>query len=101
MMNTHTVQMASDNGDYLLSSLKNIQDNSDGMVSNARGKGLFCAYDLPSEKHRNQLIKNMENEGALILGCGHQSIRFRPHLNISKEEINQAISMMKISLSKL
>ena len=95
------LKMASENGNYLLSSLKTLQNDNSELISNARGKGLFCAYDLPTVKQRDELIKNMEKEGAIILGCGQKSIRFRPHLNILKEEIDQAISMMRISLSKL
>ena len=43
----------------------------------------------------------MEKEGALILGCGHKSIRFRPHLNISKAEIDIACDMLINSLKNL
>ena len=95
------VQMAAENGSYLLSSLNALQEQNNGLISNARGKGLFCAYDLPSTEERDKLIANMADEGAIILGCGHNSIRFRPHLNISRNEIDQAMSMMKSALSKL
>jgi len=95
------VQTASENGKYLLSSLNSLQDEYDGLISNTRGRGLFCAYDLPSSDHRDRLITNMEAEGAIILGCGHNSIRFRPHLNISKSEIDNAMSMMKNAISNL
>ena len=43
----------------------------------------------------------MEKEGALILGCGRKSVRFRPHLNISKEEIDIAFEMLINSLQKI
>ena len=95
------VQMAAENGSYLLSSLNTLQEQNNGLISNARGKGLFCAYNLPSTEERDKLIANMAAEGAIILGCGHNSIRFRPHLNISRNEIDQAMSMMKSALSKL
>ena len=80
--------MASENGSYLLSSLVSLQNENGDLITNVRGKGLFCAYDLPTSDHRDKLISNMEAEGAIILGCGHNSIRFRPHLNVSKEEID-------------
>ena len=95
------VEKAEKNGAYLLSKLLEVQKNSQGLVSNSRGRGLFCAYDLPTPEHRDQLIQNMEKEGAIILGCGHSSIRFRPHLNISKNEIDQGILMMKNSLASI
>ncbi len=95
------VYNAKKNGEYLLSKLRSMENNFEDKVSNTRGKGLFCAFDLDSHSSRNKLVSNMEEEGALILGCGHKSIRFRPHLNISKEEIDIACDMLIDSLEKL
>ena len=95
------VQVASENGEYLLSKLLELQESNKDMVSNARGKGLFCAYDLPTTEARDKLITIMEDLGVIVLGCGHRSVRFRPHLNIKKQEIDIAISMMVDGLSKL
>jgi len=95
------VTMAANNGKYLLSSLMTLQNNNEDLITNTRGKGLFCAYDLPSTDHRDRLIGNMEKEGVIILGCGKNSIRFRPHLNITKNEIDLALSKMNKALSKL
>ena len=95
------VQAASVNGEHLLSKLLDLQDKNSDMVTNARGRGLFCAYDLPTTEKRDRLITIMEDLGVIVLGCGHRSIRFRPHLNIKKEEIDIAISMMENGLSQL
>ena len=95
------VQKAAENGEYLLTSLLKLQDDHDGLVSNARGKGLFCAYDLPTGAQRDTLTKRLEEEGALVLGSGHRSIRFRPHLNINRKEIDTGISMMRNALARL
>lgn len=95
------VQKAAENGNYLLSKLLELEADYSGLVSNARGKGLFCAYDLPSGEQRDKMTGLLQEEGALVLGCGHQSIRFRPHLNISKEEIDTGLSMMRSALARL
>jgi L-lysine 6-transaminase len=95
------VQKAAENGEYLLTSLLKLQDDHEDLVSNARGKGLFCAYDLPTGAQRDTLTNLLEEEGALVLGSGHRSIRFRPHLNINRKEIDTGISMMRNSLSRL
>ena len=89
------------NGQYLLSKLKDLENNFKDKVSNSRGRGLFCAFDLDTSFSRDKLILNMEKEGALILGCGHKSVRFRPHLNISKKEIDIAFEMLINSLKKI
>ena len=88
-------------GSYLLSKLRTMETNHENIISNARGKGLFCAFDLETTESRDKLISNMGKEGAIILGCGHRSIRFRPHLNISKDDIDIAFAMLENSIHKL
>ena len=95
------VGAASANGEYLLGCLLNLQNKYGDLMSNSRGKGLFCAFDLPSPEQRDKFITEMEELGVLILGCGHRSIRFRPHLNITKGDIDIGISMIGNALSQL
>jgi len=94
------VAQASETGTYLLSELEKLSDEYSN-ISNARGKGLFCAFDLPNGDDRDVLANLIAKEGALILGCGLKSIRFRPHLNITRDEIDLGISMIKKALAKL
>ena len=94
------VAQASETGTYLLSELEKLSDEYSN-ISNARGKGLFCAFDLPNGDDRDVLANLITKEGALILGCGLKSIRFRPHLNITPDEIDLGISMIKKALAKL
>lgn len=95
------VARAKKNGAYLLEQIQNLQNEFEGKVSNARGLGLFCAFDLPDGDTRNKLVKLITEEGALILGCGLRSIRFRPHLNISRGEIDLGIGMVRRALNRL
>ena len=88
-----------ENGAYLKLGIETIQSRYDN-VSNARNLGLFGAFDLPNTKDRDKLIGLIADEGALMLGCGYSSIRFRPHLNISKSEIDQGLEMIKRALSR-
>ena len=89
------------NGKYLLKSLEIIEEKYIDLVNNVRGKGLWCAFDLPDSESRDKLIEILYQEGLIILGCGVKSIRFRPHLNISKKEIDTASEMLLDSLKKL
>ena len=95
------VQNAAINGEYLQMELQKLETDFEGLVSNVRGSGLFCAYDLPGGSQRDQLINLLQEEGALVLGCGFTSIRFRPHLNITKEEIDLGLSMTRKALARL
>ena len=94
------VEKAAESGAYLLKHLENLQNDYYPVVSNARGRGLFCAFDLPDGDVRDSVVNNIMDEGAVILGSGVRSIRFRPHLNISRNEIDQGISMIKNSLDR-
>ena len=95
------VNQAATNGDYLLEKLHAIQADFDGVVHNARGSGLFAAFDLLDGSTRDTLANLIIAEGALILGSGKKSIRFRPHLNITREEIDLADEIIRRALAKL
>lgn len=85
-------------GRHLLYRIEALQDEFSGFVSNARGRGLFCAFDLPTSDDRNKLIEKIMDNGALILGCGEKSIRFRPSLNISTDNIDRGIEIIEQSI---
>ena len=88
-------------GNYLLGKITEFEEEFPAFITNSRGKGLFCAFDLPSPTERDNLIQEMHNNNLLILSCGTHSIRFRPHLTVSKAEIDLAIGIIKKSINKI
>jgi L-lysine 6-transaminase len=88
-------------GDYLLTDLHALQAEFSNMVSNARGRGLFCSFDLRSGQERNDLRKKAFERGLVILGSGDRSIRFRPPLSIRKQEIDEGIIILRQSLKEM
>jgi L-lysine 6-transaminase len=74
-------------GEFLLEGLKQLEQKYPEHISAARGKGLMCAFDLKDGDSRERLRSKLYDEGIIILTCGDQSLRFRPHLNVTKEEI--------------
>ena len=95
------VNRASESGHYLLKQLMNLENEYPELVSNSRGKGLFCAFDLPNPNSRDKLASALMENKVIVLGSGERSIRFRPHLNIKKEEIDIGISAIRKSLNKI
>lgn len=95
------VENAVEVGNYLLEGLKNLEAKYPEKVSNARGRGLMCAIDLPTGEQRDLLRDELFKDGLIILSCGDQSLRFRPHLNVSKEEIQIALDKIENNLSKI
>ncbi len=87
-------------GDHLLNKLHGLEEKYPNLITNARGKGLFCAMDLPSAEQRNKLRDMAFDNHVAILGSGVQSIRFRPALIITKEQIDEAVSVLDTCLAK-
>jgi L-lysine 6-transaminase len=72
----------------------------EGFVSNARGLGLFCAFDLPDTACRDSFITKTMEKGLITLKCGPRTIRFRPALNVSAEDIDKAAAILDESLGE-
>ena len=95
------LEQVEENGVYLKLGLESLQKKHPETVYNVRNRGLFGAFDLKSGEERDKSIELIAKEGAIMLGCGTKSIRFRPHLNISRSEIDQGIDMINRALKHL
>ena len=94
------VDNARDSGNYLLKKLIDLSNEFPGFVTNPRGLGLFAAFDLPSGTERDHVWNEMMKNNLLILPSGDQSIRFRPHLNVTTNDLDTAIDLVSKSLKK-
>lgn len=74
--------------------LESIKELDIGEVTNIRGKGLMIAFDLPNTNRRNEIHQKL-SEKMMILKSGSRSIRFRPHLTFSLEDVKLAIAIIK------
>ncbi len=88
-------------GEYLLTGLQNLAAKYPQHLSNARGRGLMCAIDLTDGVQRDAVRDELYRQNLIILGCGDQSLRFRPHLNVTKEEIQLALDKIENVISQI
>jgi len=88
-------------GNYLLDSLIDLQNEFPEYVSQARGLGLMCSFNLPSKDIRNKFLAELYENKMIMLGCGAHSVRFRPSLIVSKENIDDGILRIRNVLNKL
>ncbi|MGD8748200.1 MAG: L-lysine 6-transaminase [Balneolaceae bacterium] len=91
------VENAATVGNYLQEKIQKLSENYE-YISNPRGKGLFCAIDLPDTHSRNEVIKECLKNNLMILSCGTKTIRFRPPLTVKKEHIEEGIDIIKRSI---
>jgi L-lysine 6-transaminase len=89
-------------GAWFLTELQELGARHPGLVSNVRGRGLMCAFDMPGGPERDSLITILrEEERVLLLPAGPRSIRFRPALTISEDELAVGVKALDRSLSRL
>jgi L-lysine 6-transaminase len=88
------VENAGKVGAYFLEQLRDLQ-REEPLISAARGRGLFLAFDLPDAKTREEFWKGFFDLGVLTLRSGENSIRFRPPLDITTEVIDEAMDAMR------
>lgn len=88
-------------GDYLLAELNKLEADFEGLVTNTRGRGLMCAMDLSTAQERDLFRQKCYDKGLLILGCGDHSIRFRTPLNITREQIDEGMAIIRAALAEI
>lgn len=88
-------------GEYLLDGLQKLAAEYPQTFSNARGRGLMCAIDLPTGMMRDRLREILYDDGLILLACGDRSVRFRPHLNVKTNEIQIALDKMAANIEKI
>lgn len=89
------VDNAAQRGKHLLNHLIRLQKEYPSLISNARGKGLFCAFDMRDSETRNKFQGKCFDLGLIILPCGEKAMRFRPPLNITDEQLDTGFDIIR------
>jgi L-lysine 6-transaminase len=85
-------------GKHLLDGLIELSEKFSDKISNVRGKGLMCAFDCVSTEKREKLKRKLYANNLILIGCGVKTIRFRPPLVITSEEIDKMINIINKTL---
>ncbi|HEX4558290.1 MAG TPA: L-lysine 6-transaminase [Mycobacterium sp.] len=86
-------------GRYLVDQLDGLAEEFPALVLDVRGRGLMCAFSLPSAAQRDELIRRLWDRRVIMLASGPNSVRFRPALTVSREEIDAAVAAVRDALS--
>lgn len=64
-------------------------------MTNVRGSGLFVAFDVPDGDIRNRVRQAFWGAGLATLASGPRSIRFRPSLIFSEDDVARSEAIMR------
>ena len=85
-------------GNQWLSNMKTIESNE---INYIRNIGLLMSFDMKTTEKRNEFLDILRKNKLLCLGAGDKTIRMRPNLAVSSEEIEECIEKTKISLQEI
>jgi L-lysine 6-transaminase len=93
------IKNAETQGKRLLDGLDDLHQKYSDKIFNTRGRGLMCAFDLETPEKRDELKNKLYSAGLIVIGCGTSTIRFRPPLIITSEEIDEALGIIDSTLA--
>ncbi len=95
------IDRAAGTGAWLLAELRALGDRHAAVASNVRGRGLMCALDLPSAADRDAGVRLLREQHVLVLPCGERTIRFRPALDVTEQELGFGLAALDRVLGSL
>ena len=95
--NEDLISATKQKGEILHKKLSEFISKYPDLVSEVRGRGLMLALAFKNDPA--PLVKKLREAGLLVVGAGGHAIRFLPPLNVSNDEIEQAISIVDATLS--
>ncbi|MDR6842692.1 acetyl ornithine aminotransferase family protein [Pseudoxanthomonas sacheonensis] len=77
-------------------------------IGEVRGQGLMIGMELieddgaktPARNLCDDIVTRAFHNGLLLLSCGASTVRFMPPLNVSAEEVDEAIEMLRKSIDE-
>src|SRR5271168_2297980 len=90
---------AAEQGRYLRARLDELSRDFPTVVLEPRGRGLMCAFSLPTSGDRDELIQELWERAVIVLPAGKDGVRFRPALTVSRAEIDAAIAAVRGALA--
>ncbi|MGQ9656004.1 MAG: aminotransferase class III-fold pyridoxal phosphate-dependent enzyme [Thermodesulfobacteriota bacterium] len=80
-------------GAYFLEGLSALQERHP-IIFDPSGLGLMLGFSVESEQWRNRILRLAFQKGLLLLGCGFETVRILPPLDVRKREIDLALNIL-------
>ena len=88
-------------GERLLKGLQEIHHDFPEVTANPRGRGLFCALDIATPELRNAVVAKGHDLGMMILSTGVQGLRFRPAMNLTTEDLDLGVELLRKAVAQV
>jgi len=94
-------------GEHLMGRLRQLQERHD-VVGDVRGKGLMIGMELvkdrasraPAKELCDAVIHRAFQNGLILLPCGTSTVRFMPPLVVTRDEVDEATTLLEASLAE-
>lgn len=87
-------------GQYLSVQLDGLKAKFD-VIKAIKGKGLIQGIEIVDEVPTSKIVSEAMNKGLLLVGAGHQVIRFVPPLIVEKKHIDEMIEILSAVLAEV
>jgi len=95
------IERAGKLGDHLLDRLQGLEARHEA-VTQARGRGLWASVDVHDTALRDTVRQRMRtDEQVFLLGSGTRTLRFRPTMTVTVEELDEAVDALDRTITAL
>lgn len=88
-------------GNHIVEVLNDIYEKYPTLVENPRGRGVMDAFDLRDERTRDEFYNRLYAKGVITLKASQKTIRLRPPLIVSHEDVKIFEEKVKSVLNEM
>ena len=92
------LEHAAEAGRHLLGRLEELAAEFPTLVLDPRGRGLMCAFSMPTAGQRDRLVSTLWDRRVIMLASGPDSVRFRPALTVTLADLDAAVDEVRAAL---
>ncbi|HEX9553163.1 MAG TPA: aminotransferase class III-fold pyridoxal phosphate-dependent enzyme, partial [Streptosporangiaceae bacterium] len=85
---------AADQGDFLISGLRELRQKYPGLITGVRGTGLMIGVEFRTAEEAEEVQRQAFERGLLVLECGERSIRISPPLVVSRAQASTGLQLL-------
>jgi 4-aminobutyrate aminotransferase len=85
---------AAEQGEFLISALRELQQKYPGFITGVRGIGLMIGVEFRTAMEAEEVQRQAFERGLLVLECGERSIRISPPLVVSRDQVSTGLQLL-------